>query len=66
VKVFGTIAGAAPDTPIAATKFGQAGVGTITSSPVPATMRTQVWTACMPDCVTKNRSGENGRPNRLE
>ena len=31
-------------TPIAATKFGQAGVGTMTSSPAPATMRMPIWT----------------------
>ena len=35
VKVFGTITGVAPDTPMAATKFGHAGVGTMTSSPFP-------------------------------
>ena len=36
--------------------FGQAGVGTSTSSPVPATMRTAIWIACMPPPVTKKRS----------
>ena len=29
--------------PMAAAKFGQAGVGTITSSPAPAIMRTAIW-----------------------
>ena len=52
----------APPTVTAPRKFGQAGSGTMTSSPVPATMRIAIWIACMPPCVTKKRSGENGRP----
>jgi hypothetical protein len=51
---------------MAATKLGQAGVGTTTSSPVPATILTQSCTACMPDCVTKKRSGSKACPNTAE
>ena len=46
-----------------AAKFGQAGVGTITSSPVPAIAVMAIWIACMPPPVTKKRSGEKSRPN---
>ena len=48
--------------PMAAVKLGHAGVGTITSSPVPATMRTAIWIACMPPPVTKKRSGSKAPP----
>ena len=54
--ISGTATGLAPATEIAPAKFGQAGVGTITSSPLPATMRKAIWIACMPPEVTKKRS----------
>ena len=37
---------------IAAVMLGHAGVGTSTSSPVPAVMRQAIWIACMPPPVT--------------
>ncbi len=48
--------------PAAPAKFGQAGVGTITSAPAPAVAVMAIWIACMPPPVTKKRSGPNGRP----
>jgi hypothetical protein len=39
-------------------KFGHAGVGTMTSSPLPAISLNAIWSACMPPTVTKKRCGE--------
>ena len=55
-KRIGTSTLLAPLTPSAAAKFGQAGVGMMTSSPSPATIRLAICTACMPEPVTKKRS----------
>ncbi len=58
--VIGTATGRAPATVMAPWKFGQAGVGMRTSSPVPAAIRTAIWAACMPPTVTEKRSTANG------
>lgn len=60
-KPSSTNTGRAPAIPAAAAKFGHAGVGTITSSSLPATAAMAIWMACMPPIVTKNRSGEKAR-----
>ena len=58
--IIGTATGRAPAMEIAPAKFGQAGVGISTSSPLPASMRKAICIAGMPPEVTKKRSGSNG------
>ena len=61
-KCIGTSTARAPAMPAAAARLGQAGEGTMTSSPLPATMRLAVCSACMPEPVTKKRSLDTGLP----